>query len=407
LLIYIGIAILAQLLLGIGYAWLQRAPVPVPAAPAATRPAAASPGAWGGLRPFRVVKRHYEDAAQTQCSFYLEPVDGVALPPFKPGQFLTFSLSLPAQAPDAARSITRCYSLSDSPVASHYRVTIKRVPAPAEPPGLLPGASSNYFHDHVHTGDTLQVRAPAGHFHLDAAAETPVVLIAGGIGITPMLSMLRWCAQHQPGRAVHLYYGVRNSAEQAYKAVLEELAATLAPFKLHMVYSRPLPDDAKPRDYQHAGHINLDLLKSTLPHGPHQFYLCGPSALLESVVPALVQWGVAPADIHFEAFGPSTVRLPTPEATEPVALPGDPLQIHFTKSGRSLPWTGRESNLLDFAEAHGIVVESGCRSGSCGSCVTTLASGTVDYANPPDFDIAPGQCLLCVAKPRAPLTLDA
>jgi ferredoxin-NADP reductase len=219
--------------------------------------------------------------------------------------------------------------------------------------------------------------------------------------------MLRWCAQHQPERAVHLYLGVRNSAEQAYKAQLEEMATTLPQFTLHVVYSRPLAGDRQPQDYQHAGHIHIDLLKRTLPHGPHQFYLCGPSALLESVVPALVQWGVAPADIHFEAFGPSTVRLPTQQTTEPISVPSGPLQIHFTKSGRSLPWTGRESNLLDFAEAHGIVVESGCRSGSCGSCVTTLAGGTVDYANPPDFDIAPGQCLLCVAKPRGPLSLDA
>jgi uncharacterized protein len=407
LLFYIGMALLAQLLPAMGYALLRRSNAGVAVTPSVSHPAAVPCGAWSGLRAFRVVKRSFEDAAQTQCSFYLEPLDGLALPPFKPGQFLTFSLALPAQPPEAARSITRCYSLSDSPVASHYRVTIKRVPAPAEPPGLMAGAASNYFHDHVHTGDTLQVRAPAGHFHLDTAASTPVVLIAGGIGITPMFSMLRWCAQHQAQRPVHLYFGVRNSAEHAYKALLEELAARLPQFTLHVVYSKPLPEDAQPVDYQHAGHIHLALLKQTLPHGPHQFYLCGPSALLESVVPALVQWGVATADLHFEAFGPSSVRLPAQDATEPLPMPTGPLPIHFTRSGRSLAWTGREANLLDFAEAHGIVVESGCRSGSCGSCATTLASGTVDYAYPPDFDIAPGQCLLCVAKPRAPLTLDA
>lgn len=398
----------AQLLLGVAYALFRRKAaartrglVPV------TTQAAAPTGAWSGLRPFRVVQRSFEDAAQSQCSFYLEPLDGVALPPFQPGQFLTFSLLLPAQTGGAARSITRCYSLSDSPQPNHYRVTIKRVPAPAEPPGLAAGVSSNYFHDHVHAGDTLQLRAPAGHFHLDATSTAPVVLVAGGIGITPMFSMLRWCAQHQPQRVVHLVYGVRNSAEHAYKAVLEDLARSLPQFTLQVVYSRPAPADRAGQDYQHAGHVTVELLKQILPHGPHQFYICGPTAMLESLVPALALWGVPTADIHFEAFGPASVRLPTQATDEASAAAAGPLEIRFTRSGRTLQWSGKESNLLDFAEAHGIAVESGCRSGSCGSCLTHLASGAVAYANPPDHELAAGQCLLCVARPRAALVLEA
>ena len=115
-------------------------------APTAVHPDSVEPprksAAWSGLRSFRVARRVYEDAAQTQCSFYLEPVDGLALPDYKPGQFLTFSLLLPA-APDAeARTITRCYSLSDSHAPNQYRVTIKRVVAPAEQAGVPNGASS-------------------------------------------------------------------------------------------------------------------------------------------------------------------------------------------------------------------------------------------------------------------------
>lgn len=399
---------MAQIMLGIAYALLRRraaARLPAPS-PAISQPGV-SPLAWIGLKAFRVAKRSFEDVAQTQCSFYLEPVDGLPLTPFKPGQYLTFSLPLPALPSGATRTVTRCYSLSDSPSPGFYRVTIKRVPAPTEPSGLPPGLASNYFHDHVHTGDTLQLRAPSGHFHLDAEVLTPVVLIAGGIGITPMLSMLRWCAQHQPERAVHMYYGVRNSAEHAYKALLEDMAGNLPQFTLHVVYSNPLPEDKHRSDYQHAGRVNLDLLKLTLPHGPHQFYICGPPAMLENLVPALVEWGVATSDIHFEAFGPASVRLPAQEVMEKATLPVDGLQIQFTRSGRSLPWNAKYSNLLDFAEAHGIPIESGCRSGSCGSCVTTLASGSVEYANAPDFEVAPEQCLLCVAKPRTPLTLEA
>jgi ferredoxin-NADP reductase len=414
LLFYISLALGAQLVLGVAYALLRRkVDAPLTDVIAVSPQRVAPAGAWSGLRPFRVARRSYEDAAQTQCSFYLEPVDGVALAPFKPGQFLTFSLLLCAPTQGAAhgqsatQTVTRCYSLSDSPEPNHYRVTIKRVPAPAQPPGLAAGLASNYFHDQVHAGDTLQLRAPAGHFHLDTESLAPVVLIAGGIGITPMFSMLRWCAAQQPARAVHLYYGVRNSAEHAYKDILEDLARASAQLHLHVVYSRPMPQDVLARDYQHPGHVDLALLKQTLPHGPHQFYLCGPTGLLESLVPALLQWGVAPADVHFEAFGPSSVRMPAAHTEAATAPSATALEIQFTRSGRTLQWTGKQSNLLDFAEAHGIQVESGCRSGSCGSCVTTLAGGAVDYASAPDFDLAPQQCLLCVARPRAPLVLEA
>jgi ferredoxin-NADP reductase len=303
--------------------------------------------------------------------------------------------------------VTRCYSLSDCPTPAHYRVTIKRVVAPIEPAGVPEGAASNFFHDHVHAGQTLQVRAPSGHFHLDTLAHTPVVLIAGGIGITPMMSMLRWCAQHQPERVVHLYYGVRNSAEHAYKAVLEDMARTLPQLRLHVVYSKPLAEDTPDADYEHPGRVDLALLKQTLPHGVHAFYICGPAALMESLVPDLLQWGVARTDIHFEAFGPASVRLPDEGPVVQGADAAEPLAVHFQRSGRTLSWSGKQSNLLDFAEAHGIQVESGCRSGSCGSCVSTVVRGTVDYASPPDFELAPGQCLLCVGRPREALALDA
>jgi ferredoxin-NADP reductase len=221
------------------------------------------------------------------------------------------------------------------------------------------------------------------------------------------MSMLRWCAKHQPERSVHLYYGVRNSAEHACKAALEDMAQQLPQLRLQVVYSKPLPEDRAAKDYQYLGHVDLALLKKTLPHGVHQFYICGPAAMLESLVPALVHWGVSPKDVHFEAFGPSSVRLPGATAAAPVDLSGAVLDVHFTRSGRTLQWTGKHINLMDFAEAHGIAVESGCRSGSCGSCITQVTSGTVVYDHAPDFDLSPGQCLLCVGKPRSPLVIDA
>lgn len=360
--------------------------------------------AWDGWREFKVVQRSLEDAARTQCSFYLRPVDGQPLPPFRPGQFLTFSLDVGAGS-GGARTITRCYSLSDGPEPAHYRVTIKRVPAPRDHPEFPPGVSSNHFHDHVRVGDILRVKAPSGHFSLDADASVPVVLIAGGIGITPMMSMLRWCIANQPRRAVHLYYGLRNGDEHAFKSQLEALAASHAALRLHVVYSRPAAADVQGRDDRHAGHVDVELLRRTLPHGRHSFYVCGPPALMQTLVPAIAAWGVPVADIHYEAFGPASVKLPGEPAAPPAA--GTGVEVKFQRSGRTLTWDGRDASLLDFAERHGLEVESGCRAGGCGSCETRVLEGSVQYEHTPDHDVAAAHCLLCVGRPAAPLVLEA
>lgn len=404
----ISAALLLQLAVGIGVVLRRRraAAKAVAAPPVATAPRPDL--AWQGWREFRVVHRSLEDVARSQCSFYLQPVDGQALPAFRPGQYLTFSLELAGSAADAAaaaRTLTRCYSLSDAPDPAHYRVTIKRVPAPLDHPDCLPGMSSNHFHDHVRVGDVLRVKAPSGHFFIDPDPSVPVVLIGGGIGITPMMSMLRWCIANQPQRPIHLFYGLRNGDEHAFKPVLQEAAAAHPALKLHLVYSRPAAADVLGRDYQHAGHVDVELLRRTLPHGRHQFYLCGPPAMMQTLVPALAEWGVPAADLHYEAFGPASVKMP---GVEVAALPEvSGVEVKFQRSGRTLSWDAKDASLLDFAERHGIAVESGCRSGGCGSCETRLLDGSVAYEHTPDHDVAQGHCLLCVGRPTTALVLEA
>jgi uncharacterized protein len=411
LLTYICAALLLQIASGFGViVWRKRALVAQPAQPDGLEARALSAGAWSGWRDFRVKRRSFEDLARSQCSFCLQPVDGVPLAAFKPGQYLTFSLQVgdgEAGAAGTERSLTRCYSLSDGPDPANFRITVKRMLPPPDRPDLPPGASSSHFHDRVQEGDVLKVKAPAGHFFIDPDATAPAVFIAGGIGITPMMSMLRWCVAKQPERVVHLYYGVRSSADHAFKQTLEALAESHPALELHMVYSRPGPDDVQGRDYQHAGYIDLELLRSSLPHGRRQFYVCGPPPMMQSLVPALRGWGVKEGDIHFEAFGPASVRPAGPATKGPATVPSTSFEVRLTGSGRTLVWDGRDANLLDFAERHGVAVDSGCRSGSCGTCETKLASGTVHYPDKPDFDIAIGHCLLCVGKPHSALVLEA
>jgi len=353
-----------------------------------------------------VARRALEDELGSVCSFYLEPLDGQPLPPFRPGQFLTFRLEVPDPDGKGTKPIIRCYSLSDRPHPDHYRVSIKRIPAPPDLPEIPPGLASGWFHDHALEGTVLQVRAPSGHFHLSDDPEAPVVLVAGGIGITPMLSMLNTLLHQGATRPIWLFYGVRHGGEPVMQDHLRALAARHPNFQLHLCYSNPREQDRAGVDFHHHGHADIQRLRLSLPLRRHQFYICGPKPMIEALVPALEAWGVAETDIHYEAFGPASVVRAPATALAPQAAPVQGITVTFRKSGRSLAWDGAAS-LLEFAEAHGIAVESGCRAGGCGCCQTKLEAGEVRYAREPDAEATPGHCLLCITTPKTDLTLEA
>jgi hypothetical protein len=366
--------------------------------------AKAPPAAWSGYREFVVRRRVVEDAGASICSFYLAPTDGQPLPPYKPGQYLTFNLEVPDPAGGPPRALVRCYSLSDRPHPEGYRITIKRVPAPPGRADLPPGASSNHFHDRVQEGTRLSVRAPSGHFHLIEEGDLPIVLIAGGIGITPLLSILNTLAHRSDPREVWLFYGVRNGSEPIMKDHLKALREGHPSLHLHVCYSQPHASDEHGRDYQHEGRVDIQLLRRSLPFGRYEFYLCGPPPLMESLVPALEDLGVAPENLHYESFGPASLSRRRPQAqTEPAA--DRAITVRFGRSGKTVPWDPKAGSLLALAEDQGIRVESGCRAGSCGSCQTAIEAGEVEYLQTPDADIAPGHCLLCIGKPATDLTL--
>jgi ferredoxin-NADP reductase len=357
---------------------------------------------WNGNRKFRVTKKVME--CDDVCAFYLSPHDGKPLPPYKPGQYLTFQLNLPGRD----KPLVRCYSLSDSPNhPDYYRVTIKKEKAPPERPDLPPGAASSYFVDVVKEGDILDAKAPAGHFCLDMAKAHPVVLIAGGVGVTPMLAMANAITASQPGREARFFYGVRNRNEHIHKAEIEKLAAVNDNIRLHVCYSRPAPGDVKGRDYQHEGRVSIDLLKQVLPSNNFEYYLCGSGAFMKSLTDGLEAWGVPDKDVHFEAFGPATVKkkVPPPTASETVML--SKLQVTFAKSNKVCRWDPAAASLLEFAQANDIRIDSGCCAGSCGSCLVAIKSGEVSYDKQPDLEAEAGTCLTCVCKPKGDVVLDA
>lgn len=351
---------------------------------------------WEGWRPFRVAA--IVDEARDVKSFYFEPVDGRPLLPFAPGQYLTFRLPLRG----GEKQLVRCYSLSERPREDFYRCTIKRVTAAESRPELSEGRGSGFFHNHVRVGDVIDVRAPSGTFLLDAAASDPIVLIGAGIGITPLTSMLDAILHLNPKREVYALLGFRSGLEHPFRERLNKLAQDYPNLHLRVSYSAPDASDVLHRDFNHHGRVTIERVQEVLPSNNFTFFVCGPGPMMETLVPALWAWGVPESHVHFEAFGPASVRIGSHKR-----VTWEPCEVRFEQSDRTVMWDGTIGSLLEFGEAAGIAMPSGCRAGSCGECLTAIKSGSVLPVEPAGLPVPPGHCLTCVSMPAGALVLDA
>jgi ferredoxin-NADP reductase/MOSC domain-containing protein YiiM len=349
-----------------------------------------TPPSWSGLRDFRVTAVSPESASVR--SFALEPADGEALPAFLPGQFLALKLE-PAEAPAA---LLRSYSLAAPADERRYRIAVKRE---------AHGAASAFLHGHVGVGDAVKVGAPRGDFTLDLDQQGPVVLLSAGVGVTPVLAMLGALARACSERPLWWVHGARSGAEHAFATEARDLLSTLPAARSHVRYSRPEPDDRQGIDYDQAGRIDLDaLLELGVPRDA-DFYLCGPAGFLRELTGALLGWGVDPARLHREVFGPEP-REDAPDPHPPPGPPGHGPEVAFSRSALTIAWDDRYSSLLELAEACDVPADWSCRTGVCHRCETGLVDGDVDYDPEPLDHPAPGQVLLCCARPRVPVTID-
>ena len=356
---------------------------------------------WSGARKFRIRDKIQEGG--DICSFYLVPHDGKALPPFLPGQYLTFNLRLP----DREKPLVRCYSLSDSPLQKdYYRVSIKRQGPPPREPDAPPGLSSNYFHLDLDAGDIVDVKAPSGVFFLDLAKHRPIVLIGGGVGLTPMISMLNAICESGAQREVWFFYGVRNGAEHIMREHLDAVEAEYENVHIRVCYSNPADDEVEGKDFQHNCRVSVDLFKKVLPSNNFEFYICGPPPMMTSLTTDLGEWGVPDSDIIFEAFGPASVKKKAPAEGAAVAAPTGQI-VTFARSNKKVIWDGSHESILELAEANGIDLDFGCRAGSCGTCITAVKTGDVSYAEEPGSLPEQGSCLACISVPKTDLALDA
>jgi ferredoxin-NADP reductase/MOSC domain-containing protein YiiM len=357
----------------------------------------AQTAAWAGFRPFTLRDKLRE--SDDVSSFHLVPDDGQPLPPYLPGQYLTVRASIPG----VERPVVRSYSLSDAARNDHYRLTIKRIASRSEDSQAASGLVSTYLHDRLAVGDRIEAKAPSGTFTIDVTQhDRPVVLIGGGIGLTPLLSMLNSIVAADSPRETWLLYGVRNDREHIMRTHLEAIARTHRNIHLHMFYSQPSRTMDGPGI--HIGRIDLAAMQRLMPSNAYNFYVCGPPSMMDSVIRDLEAWGVRADCVHTEAFGPATVKR---SVRGPAGQPNCSIDVTFARSGVSALWSRCDSPLLELAEEHSVAIDFGCRAGSCGTCVTRLLSGSVRYLKQPNAPIEGDEVLPCIAVPAEPLSLDA
>lgn len=355
-----------------------------------------------GFRDLKVVAKVRESSLIS--SFHLEPVHPDGWRVFQPGQFLVFRIPVTGEQ----KFVLRNYSISSSPASTgSYRITVKREAAPN--PDLPEGLSSCYLHDRIEVGDILQAAGPRGDFVLDRSSKRPVVLLSGGVGLTPMMSMLHELAA-ETERRVFFIHACENGDVHALRDEVNDLASSRAGLNVHFCYRLPTERDTAARRHHSEGFISRKLLQSLLPLDDYDIYLCGPPPFMEAVYRIICDLGVPKHRIAFEFFGPATVIEPietkNARPSPPQSFAGA-VTVEFRRSGVQAAWDDEAGSLLAFGEELGLSLDFSCRAGICGACKTRLLTGEITYFEEPLEELDDGEVLLCCSKPKGPIVLDS
>lgn len=250
-------------------------------------------GGWTGWRDFHVETVTKE--SEVIRSFVLRPADGAPVVRHKPGQYLTFWFDIPGHPP-----VKRNYSVSTAPNGETYRISVKR-----EPMGL----ASGWLHDRVEPGTVLKVAPPAGEFFLPNHPERPVVLLSGGVGLTPMVAMAETIVRDHPDLPLHYVHGTLDGSTHAMAAHVDSLVERHPQMRVTTFYESPRAQDTLGRHYDRQGLIDEQWLAENTSLAEADYYLCGPRPFLRTLVSALSGSGVPAHRIHYEFFGPADEML--------------------------------------------------------------------------------------------------
>lgn len=309
---------------------------------------------------------------------------------FKPGQFVTLAL------PIDGKEVRRTYTVSSPPTRTSYiEVTVKRE-----------GVASGYLHDQVQEGDQIEVRALSGSFTFTGTESDGVLLIGGGVGVTPMMSMLRSLLDAVWEHDIWMVFAVRTPKDIIFKKELTYLQERHPNFYLQI-----LAEDAAGTSWQGlTGRITAEQLQAFVPElARRQVYLCGPAPMMAAVRAALHGLGVPNGQVLTELFSTPVEQVELDEAAA-LAEGACSSSVKFRRTGKTVP-VEHPQTLLDAAEAAGVKLDYSCRNGTCGTCRVELVSGTVAMGRTDALlkgDVADGMVLGCQARPTsAEVLVDA
>ncbi len=302
---------------------------------------------------------------------------------YKPGQFLTIQIRI------EGKPAIRCYSICSAPATQNViDISVKRQ-------GLVSGA----LHQTIKSGSALIVRKPAGPFVYPEGTDLPIVLLGGGVGITPLLSMLRHAVVAEPKRRVTLVFSVKTERDIPFREELLSFEPNHPQTKVVFAVTRggEMPGI-------HKGRVDADLLRRLTDGDPTRavYCICGPTPMIDGMKELLAGLGVPREQVLAEEFQAAVAAASAPAGAMV------PVTLVLKKTGGSVRIPpGR--TLLEAAEAGGAEIPFACRSGVCKSCRTKLVSGEVDCDAPAldDKDRAEGFTYPCVAWARTNCEMDA
>ena len=380
---------------------LLLAPVPAHAPAAPSRSAVAAPVPARTPRIAQAARQQPRGFVQTAVmavfdetpdirTFRLARPEGFT---FTAGQFLTVRLKADG------REHVRCYSISSAPGAQAYlEISVKRL-----------GLVSSALHATLRPGAMLSVREPAGNFLYPSDDQRPLVLLAGGVGITPLMSMLRHAVDTDPNRPVTLFYSVRRVADIAFHDELSVVTRRHEHVRVFIAVS-----DETPGAGHFPGYISESLVTAMVPDIAHAVCLiCGPQPMMDAMTAMLAGVGVPLPQVRFEVFQAAVAassRAGVPASLAPAGADAGAVRhdIVFARSGQRTQVDGGQS-LLEAAEACGADIPSLCRAGVCGTCRTRVISGETECGSSmlDAEDRAAGFVLACVTQIASHCTVDA
>jgi ferredoxin-NADP reductase len=359
-----------------------------PATPATTEASSSSVDAASPFRSMRIARVVQE--TKDAVVLWLEPPNGEPVS-FQSGQFLTFSVEV------AGERLYRSYSICSAPNSGELAVAIKRVTG---------GRVSNFLNDQARPGLTLDVRGPSGRFVLPAGESgRRIVLIAGGSGITPLLSHTRHLLETEPDSQVALLYGNRSEGDVIFRDELTALAQRHPErFLLRHVLSAPTGELECARGLLDVATTAAELTRLGLGGKVGAAYLvCGPEPMMEAAQLALAQLGVPKERVLEERFSAA------PVADDSDASAPQPLTVRMRGKETRLTVTPGET-MLEAGLRAGAQLDFSCMTGDCGTCMSRLVEGTARLSEPnclTEAERKQGLVLPCVARPTSPCTIAA